>query len=717
MVNREKILEQYANIPEELRKHRRWLLLRKEYRPGDPKPTKIPYNAGEYLRQREEGQAPGYLKASSMAPSTWSSFNKALEAFSYGEFSGIGFVLGPGQDGIYFAGVDLDNCLIDGKPGETKGAIIQALDSYTDISPSGTGTHTILQADPTEILETYIQKSDGIEIYGEGRYFTMTGELFPSVSPQIEARQAQLENIVKALMPKRQKAQRVKGKAQKPTGADEAVLEYALWDDEWLKEVYNGTFKNCKKKADGETNDWSSVIASVVNHIAKYTKCPEQIERLVQGSEAFAESGWEDKKWERLGDGLIDYAIANTDDYCKWRYDDFLKVKLDTVNFTIGGEAKQMPNPPKDFQEPNPDAIKPKLGYEYKPLTFAELDKQVYKREWLIEQILVKDQPCIIGGPKKSLKTNIIADLVTSIGSGTPFLGIFDSHKHSVSFLSGESGEGTIQETIRRICKFKGIALADVNAEVSFALPQLSQDEQLDTLINGLAKRKIEVCVIDPLYLCLLSGSEGKSAANLFDMGPLLAKVGNGLKSIGCTPLMIQHARKFREMTNPHDPMDLEDLAFAGVQEYARQWILLNRRSKFEPYAPAELWLSNGGSVGHGGLWAIDVDEGALLDDFTGRIWKPTVMDLDEAKIKANLKKEKKKATVEDGYDAELLKALDDCGNVPTLNSVMKLLGWNPAKFDRVVNRLIDKGIVITEMQVVERKNGAKHKVQTVMRA
>ena len=276
----------------------------------------------------------------------------------------------------------------------------------------------------------------------------------------------------------------------------------------------------------------------------------------------------------------------------------------------------------------NRDETTAESGYQPDFMKSASFKKATFVHEWLIEGILVNNQPGVIGGAKKTLKTSIAVDMAISLGTGTRFLGKFKVPvKVRVAMLSGESGEATVQQTALRICEEREIDLADCDVFWSFDLPCLSRTTDRKRLKEKLEENKVQVVIIDPLYLCLLGGSKGVSASNLFEVGPVLQKMGQACLDAGATPILIHHANKgTTKTTDKVLPMILDDLSFSGIGEYVRQWLLINRRS---PYTPGtsehELLLAIGGSAGHSSCWEVDIDEGVLDDNFEGRKWCVTV--------------------------------------------------------------------------------------------
>jgi hypothetical protein len=171
-------------IPEALSDGKRWLLWREEVRKG--KPTKVPYCPD------------GRGRASSTDPDTWGSLDEARSTFTRGGFDGIGIALGNG-----LAGVDLDDCRVPetGEIAEWAQEIIDQLNSYTELSPSGTGVHVLLYGTLSRSGNRRDCGNGHVEIYDHDRYFTFTGEHLEGTPVAIEDRQAELDALHLRLFP------------------------------------------------------------------------------------------------------------------------------------------------------------------------------------------------------------------------------------------------------------------------------------------------------------------------------------------------------------------------------------------------------------------------------------------------------------------------------------------------------------------------------------
>jgi predicted P-loop ATPase len=146
------------NIPAELRALPQWVNWQIETRDG--RPTKIP-------------KQPDGKNASSTERRTWNTYYVVDNA--PGELgTRVGFVFTK-EDG--YVGIDLDKCR-NVKTGETEEwalRIIAELDSYTELSQSGTGWHIIVKG---KLPDTGRHPKDSrLEMYDHSRYFTFTGIL------------------------------------------------------------------------------------------------------------------------------------------------------------------------------------------------------------------------------------------------------------------------------------------------------------------------------------------------------------------------------------------------------------------------------------------------------------------------------------------------------------------------------------------------------------
>jgi putative DNA primase/helicase len=81
-------------------------------------------------------------------------------------------------------GIDIDKCVIDGKLTEKAWDIVEMLDSYTEISTSGTGLHIIMKG----YVPGDRNRKDGVEMYDKNRFFVMTGSVLERADQEGEGR-------------------------------------------------------------------------------------------------------------------------------------------------------------------------------------------------------------------------------------------------------------------------------------------------------------------------------------------------------------------------------------------------------------------------------------------------------------------------------------------------------------------------------------------------
>lgn len=184
-----------ASIPAELRERNQWVAWNLEAPKAGRKATKVP----------KDPQNGG--NASCDSPDTWGTFDQALSLARRHNLSGIGFEFSVDDP---FAGIDLDGCRDpeSGTIAEWAQTIIDRMDSYAEVSPSGSGVKIFIRGrlpiKNTGRANENLQeepitdaKTPGIEIYHHGRYFAITGQHVEGTPTTIEYRQADLDDLWK----------------------------------------------------------------------------------------------------------------------------------------------------------------------------------------------------------------------------------------------------------------------------------------------------------------------------------------------------------------------------------------------------------------------------------------------------------------------------------------------------------------------------------------
>jgi hypothetical protein len=243
-------------------------------------------------------------------PATWNTFENALAACNKYHLDGIGFMFG----GTDLVGIDLDHARNPdaGAIAPEKQAMITALDSYTELSVSGSGLHVIARG----VIPGKHRRKDsiGLEMYDRTspRFFVFTGQHLASTPTDIRDRKEQIGALYQMAFPEPETEPTT---AQPPAPAtnldDEELLSimfsasngsdiYALWNGDISKYV-----------GDDGRPDESRADAGLCSHLAFYAGDDEaHIDRLFRNSRLYRPK-WDEKRGaSTYGSRTIQYILS-----------------------------------------------------------------------------------------------------------------------------------------------------------------------------------------------------------------------------------------------------------------------------------------------------------------------------------------------------------------------------------------------------------------------
>lgn len=278
---------QIQNIPQQLKSSGLWCCWRYVKRDGQDKPTKIPFSplTGKAARSNDR--------------STFGRFEQAAFALDMEQYDGLGI-------GIFddVCAVDIDNCIENGVFSALAEEIINEMNSYWEVSPSGNGVRILFKAPGLKYDKGryYINNQKlGLEIYAAGvtnKFVTVTGNAPESIG--INTRTEEIHRILERFMRRNVPQDRISKPAIQSPGIlirldDETIIKKAkrAKNGALFERLMDGNYSDYLSSTTNEP-DQSAGDLALCNMLAFWcSKDPNQIDRI------FRSSGMMREKWDR----------------------------------------------------------------------------------------------------------------------------------------------------------------------------------------------------------------------------------------------------------------------------------------------------------------------------------------------------------------------------------------------------------------------------------
>lgn len=333
-MNKEQI-NQLNHLPGELRNNAQFCLWRYE-KDKEGRLTKVPYNPHNPPQ-----------RASVSDPETFGTFDDAIREAKAPNVSGVGLRVSGD-----IVGVDIDHCISeDGELNPKAAHIVDTLDSYTEISPSGRGVRIFLKADYVAYdKETYYIKHDDLEIYIAGytnRFLTVTGDVINNT--EVLEKSAELQSILDEYF--------IRPKKTTQTRQNAPISSLSITDGELIEKATNA--KNGALFAEL----WHGDISRYPSHSeADMALC--NILAFWTGNDAgriddlFRRSGLYRDKWDERHDGVRTYGQMTIENAIASTTTTYEPKTARTYN----GVDILEPAPPYELPPEDPGAVDPETG-------------------------------------------------------------------------------------------------------------------------------------------------------------------------------------------------------------------------------------------------------------------------------------------------------------------------------------------------------------------
>ena len=352
----------WSNVPEELKARRQWMAWRRGKTKADGRFDKPPVS----LR--------GGFDGSTNNSEDWGTFEEAVAFAERHGLPGVEFVFT--EDDPY-CGVDLDHCR-DPETEEIAGwarEIIRELDSYTEVSPSGTGVKVFLRGSVPRSINT-----GRIEIYDSKQPFTVTGERVEDTPAGIRDAGPELMTLFR-----REAAKLPEGGRENPP-IDEDAPPVVL-DDHGLA-VWRGEKPATKEDSPGEV-DRSATLSKIGDELARAGATPKAIR-----------------------DALADRDISLGYRKFSGRPDERAELEYRRVANKVAREAKAKSSVAMADEDDAPEVFGADwlLRQEFPPI------------RWVVPDILPEGVTLLVGKPKLG-KSWLAMDLCLGVAHGGAVLG------------------------------------------------------------------------------------------------------------------------------------------------------------------------------------------------------------------------------------------------------------------------------------------------------